>query len=81
MTVLNRWSDEMDAPWNEPVYIGDSSEEVWTTKDEQHILVGDMSDTHVKNCYAMVKNTRSLLWQQIFKNELIKRGIYNEVEC
>ncbi len=75
MTVINRWSDDMDSPWNEPVYVGNPSNEIWTTKEEKRIRVGDMTDNHVRNCYNMVMNTRSTYWQSVFRMELEKRGI------
>jgi hypothetical protein len=77
MDIINRWSDSIDAPCNIPIYSGNSSEELWVTRDHQLIRVGDMTDLHVKNCYDMVRNTESKLWQQIFKKELEIRGILN----
>lgn len=74
--VINRWSDDMDAPFNNPVYIGyagDPSEEIWTMKDGTRIKVGDMSDGHIYNCYNMVKNSERLFWSQVFKAEIEKR--------
>lgn len=74
--IINRWSDDMDAPFNNPVYIGYSgnpSEETWTKKDGTHIKVGDMSDSHIYNCYNMVKNSDRLFWSQVFKAEIEKR--------
>ena len=74
--VINRWSDDIEAPWNETVYIGyagNPSEETWTMKDGTHIKVGDMSDEHVYNCYNMVKNSDRLFWSQVFKAEMEKR--------
>ena len=72
---INRWSDSIDCPENNPIYVGDSSEEVWTTKEEEHLKVGDMSDEHVANCYKFVCKTQDIYWQSIFRAELIKRGI------
>ena len=78
MTIINRWSDSIEAPNNELIYAGDSSNEVWINKEGQHIRVGDMTDIHVQNCYMFTKHVGSWLWRQIFRNELIKRGIYEE---
>lgn len=77
MLIINRWSDDFVSPENNPiVYIEDPSEAIWTTKDEEHIKVKDMTDAHVRNCYIMVMNTRSEYWQYIFKSELEKRGLW-----
>lgn len=75
MTVINRWSDNIDLPWNEPIYAGNSSNEIWTTEEEKRIRVGDMTDDHIRNCYAMVMNIRSTYWQSVFRMKLEKRGI------
>ena len=74
MTIINRWSDHIDSPENNPIYVGNPSDEIWTTKDEQRIRVGDMTDDHIRNCYNMVMNTRSEYWQNVFKAEIEKRG-------
>lgn len=71
--VINRWSDGMESPCNEPIYIGNPSKELWTTKDGQQIRVGDMTDTHLRNCYRMVEDAGSIFWQQVFKAETEKR--------
>ena len=73
MTIINRWSDHIDSPENNPIYIGNPSDEVWTTKEGQIIRVGDMTDTHVRNCYNMVMGTRSEYWQNVFRMEMEKR--------
>jgi hypothetical protein len=41
-------------------------------RDGTQIRVGDMTNTHLQNCYKMVdgKNT---FWQQVFKAETEKR--------
>ncbi len=70
--VINRWSDEIDAPWNEPIYSGDPSEEIWTMRDGAKIRVGDMTDLHLKNCWRMVEG-KNTIWEQIFKAETEKR--------
>ena len=73
--VINRWSDEMDSPNNEPVYIGyngNPSKETWTMKDGAQILVGDMTETHLKNCWKMVEG-KSKFWEQVFEAETKKR--------
>lgn len=75
MTIINRWGDHIDSPENNPVYVGNPSNEVWTTKEEKRIRVGDMTDTHIRNCYNMVMNTRSEYWQNVFRMEMKKRGI------
>ena len=73
--VINRWSDEVDSPNNEPVYIGyngNPSKETWTMKDGAQILVGDMTETHLKNCWKMVEG-KSKFWEQVFEAETKKR--------
>ena len=73
--VINRWSDEMASPWNETVYIGYSgnpSEEIWTMKDGTKILVGELSDIHLKNCWKMVEG-KSGFWERVFEAETKKR--------
>ena len=70
--IINRWSDEMDSPWNEPVYCGDPSEEIWTMRDGTKIRVGDMTDIHLKNCWNMIDG-KSPIWEQIFEAETKKR--------
>lgn len=74
MTIINRWSDGMDSPENNPIYAGNPSDEIWTTKEGKKIRVGDMTDTHVRNCYNMVVNTRSEYWHNVFKAEMEKRS-------
>ena len=73
--LINRWSDDIDCPENSPVYVGNPSDEIWTTQDEKHLRVGDMTDAHVINCYKFVCKTPSIYWQNVFRKELIKRGI------
>ena len=75
MTIINRWSDHIDSPENNPIYVGNPSNEVWTTKEEKRIRVGDMTDAHVCNCYNMVMNTRSEYWPNVFRMEMEKRGL------
>ena len=75
MTIINRWSDGIESPENNPIYVGNPSNEIWTTKEEKRIRVGDMTDDHVRNCYNFVKNTTLEFWSPIFKSELDKRGI------
>lgn len=72
---INRWSDNIVSPENHPVYIGNLSDEVWTTEDKRQLRVGDMSDAHVINCYKLVCKTSSVYWQNVFRKELLKRGI------
>lgn len=65
----------MDSPCNEPVYIGydgNPSKETWTMKDGAQILVGDMTETHLKNCWKMVEG-KSKFWEQVFEAETKKR--------
>lgn len=75
MTIINRWSDDIESPENNPIYVGNPSNEIWITKEEKRIRVGDMTDEHIRNCYTMAMNTRSTHWQMVFKMELEKRGI------
>lgn len=75
MTFMYRWSYEIDCLGNELIYIGNSSDEIWTTKEGKRIRVGDMTDDHIRNCYAMVMKTRHEDWQLVFKAELDKRKI------
>ena len=73
--IINRWSDDIDAPVNNPIYIGYSgnpSKETWTMKDGTKILVGDMTDAHLKNCWKMVEG-KSKFWEEVFKAETKKR--------
>ena len=75
MSVINCWSDDIDCPENYPIYSGNSSNEIWTTKNGERIKIGDMSDDHVFNCYSIVMQTGSEYWQLVFKAELDKRNI------
>lgn len=75
MTIINRWSDDIECPENNPIYVGNPSDKIWTTEDERRIRVGDMTDGHIRNCYNFVKNTTLEFWLPIFKAELDKRGI------
>ena len=70
--VINRWSDEIGSPCNEPIYCGNPSEEIWTMRDGTEIRVGDMGDLHLKNCWKMVEG-KSAFWEQVFKAETEKR--------
>ena len=70
--VINRWSDEIDSPWNLPVYSGNPSKEIWTMRDGTKIRVGDMTDIHLNNCWKMVEG-KSTVWEQIFEAETKKR--------
>ena len=70
--IINRWSDDMDSPNNEPIYCGNPSEEIWTMRDGTEIRVGDMTDIHLKNCWNMVDG-KSPIWEQIFEAETKKR--------
>lgn len=72
---INRWSDNIDSPENHPVYIGNPSDEIWTTEDKRQLRVGDMSDAYVINCYKFVCKTPNVYWQNVFRKELLKRGI------
>ena len=62
----------MDSPNNEPVYCGNPSKEIWTMRDGTDIRVGDMTDSHIKNCWKMVYG-RSAFWEQVFEAEIKKR--------
>ena len=70
--VINRWSDEIGAPNNEPIYCGNPSKEIWTMRDGTEIRVGDMADSHLQNCWKMVEG-KNKFWEQIFKAETEKR--------
>ena len=72
---INRWSDNIDSPENNPIYSGNPSDEIWTTEDERHLRVGNMTDEHIRNCYCFVLRTPDVRWRYIFKAELNKRGI------
>ena len=69
---INRWSDEIDSPWNSPVYCGNPSKEIWTMRDGTKIRVGDMTDIHLNNCWKMVEG-KSTVWEQVFEAETKKR--------
>lgn len=73
--ILNRWSDEIDSPENYPIFVyeGNPSEEVWTMRDGTQIRVGDMTSSHLQNCYKMALNSRNLFWIRVFKAETEKR--------
>lgn len=73
--IINRWSDSIDSPENSPIYSGNPSDEIWTTENEKHLRVGDMTDAYVRNCYCFVLKTPDKRWQYIFKAELNKRNI------
>lgn len=76
--IINKWSDAIDAPSNAPVYCGNPSKEIWTMRDGTQIHIGDMSDSHLNNCWQMVahKNTlfgQSTFWERVFEAETEKR--------
>ena len=70
--IINRWSDEIDAPNNEPIYCGNASKEIWTMRNGTKIYVGDMTDEHLQNCWKMVEGKNSI-WEQVFEVEWEKR--------
>jgi hypothetical protein len=70
--LINRWSDEIDSPNNEPIYCGDPSKEVWIMRDGAQIQVGAMTELHLKNCWKMVEG-KSIFWEQVFEAETKKR--------
>jgi hypothetical protein len=70
--VINRWSGELDLPFNEPIYCGNPSNEIWTMRDGAQIRVGAMTDLHLRNCWKMVEG-KSPIWEQIFEAETKKR--------
>ena len=75
MTIINRWSDSIDSPENNPIYVGNPSDAIWITQEEKRVRVGDMTDAHVRNCYNMVMDTRGEYWQNVFRSEMEKRGL------
>ena len=72
---INRWSDDINSPENNPIYAMSCSDVIWTTEDERQLKVGDMSDEHVINCYKLACKTLSVFWKNVFRKELTKRGI------
>ena len=72
---INRWSDDIGSPENNPVHTMNSSDVIWITEDKRHLRVGDMSDEHVINCYKLVCKSLSVFWKNVFRKELTKRGI------
>ena len=70
--VINRWSDEIDSPSNEPIFCGNPSKEVWTMRDGTEIRVGDMTDIHLNNCWRMIDG-KNIFWSQVFEAETKKR--------
>lgn len=80
MIVINNWNCDSDLnyPDNNPIYVYDSLDETWTTKDGKKLRVKDMTDNHVRNCYYMVKAVSNKYWMTVFKEELDKRGIKYE---
>ena len=73
MVVINRWSDYTASPENNPIHIEKLIDKVWTTRDGKKLLISEMSDEHVKNCYHMVRD--SDYWKTIFKLEIENRGL------
>ena len=76
MVRINRWSDDIDCPENNPVF--DSSKEIWTMKNGKSIRVGDMSDQHVINTYHMVLGDE--YWTEVFHREIVKRKIEEKIK-
>ena len=72
MTIINRWDGDIDSPDNNPIYVGNPSNEVWTTKEGKRVRVKNMTDDHVRNCYKFVK---SEYWKNVFRMEMEKRGL------
>ena len=65
----------VDSPCNEPIdicYRGNPSKEVWTMRDGTQIRAGDMTETHLQNCWKMVEG-KNIFWEQVFKAETKKR--------
>jgi len=77
MIFVNMWSDNAVLPERKLIYAGNPSEEIWTTQTGKRLTVGGMTDTHVQNCYYMLRREMSLdeHWLVVFKAELDKRGI------
>ena len=80
MIAINNWNCDSDSnyPDNNPIYVYDSSDEIWTTKEGKKLRVKDMTDNHVRNCYHIVKAVSNKYWMIVFKEELDKRGIKYE---
>ena len=70
--IINRWSDNISSPYNEPIYRGNPSKEIWMMRDGTEILVGDMTEVHLKNCWKMVEG-KSTFWELVFEAETKKR--------
>lgn len=62
----------MDSPNNEPIYCGNPSKEIWTMRDGKKIRIGDMTNSHLNNCWKMVEG-KNKLWEQVFAAETKKR--------
>lgn len=69
---INRWSDDIGSPNNEPIYCGNPSKEIWTTREGTQVRVGDMTDQHLNNCWKMVEG-KNTFWEQVFEAETKKR--------
>ena len=72
--LVNIWSDDAALPERKLIYVGNPSDEIWTTKAGDKLTVGSMTDDHIKNCYRMVRPLDKY-WSLVFEAELTKRGI------
>lgn len=75
------WRDEFESDDDESdnmLLAYKAKELTWTTKDDEDILVQDMSISHITACIAMlskVNTTMNQVWIDIFTEELQHRGI------
>lgn len=70
--IINRWSDDINSICNEPIYSGNPSKETWIMRDGTKILVGDMTEAHLNNCWKMVEG-KNTFWELVFEAETKKR--------
>ena len=71
---VNIWSDDAALPERKLIYVGNPSDEIWTTKAGNKLTVGSMTDDYIENCYRMVRPLDEY-WSLVFEAELAKRGI------
>ena len=74
MIFVNMWSDDAAFPEQKLIYVGNPSDEIWTTKAGNKLTVGSMTNDHIENCYRIIRPLNEY-WSLVFEAELTKRGI------